>query len=354
VRPAAALALALVLAAGGPACKGSDKGASAAGGSGTGSGSGTGTASGSARPRDAGPTPHVAFLSPDIRSLPQPKIELPKQESATLLAPGASPRTHLRYRWVPRAAHEVTATARLRTRRLVDGTWSDTVDVPPVREGFGFNVQPARGGSRLAFHGLIAAVLGKPDDAARARADEYLTQFRSLLEHRRGTAVLDERGHLDEIAFADDGPGQRSDKAVDELQQRWLAAAVPLPAEPIGKGARWRVVTVLRAGAAVIKQTAEYTLVEAGPKRWVIDEQVRRIGERQLVDTPQMPPGTIAELIALFRETKGRVEVAPDVPWPVAGTLTTELRVHARFGVPGSGVHEDITEDTGTITFEGK
>ena len=349
MRLAAALALVLSLAAGAAACHG--------GGSATtdqGSGSGTSAGSGVGVAHDAGPTPHVAFLSPDIRSLPEPKIQLPRQESARLLAPGASPRIRLRYHWVPRASHEVTATAKLRSRRLVDGKWTDATEVPPVREGFGFIIQPSHGADKLSFRGLIAAVVGSPDDAARARADEYLSRFRGLLEHRRGTGVLDDRGQLGAVVFADDAPGQPSEHAADELHQRWLAAAVPLPAEPVGKGARWRVVTVLRAGAAVIKQTAEYTLVEVRPDRWVIDEDVRRIGERQLVDAPQMPNGTIAELIALFRESKGRVEVSPDVPWPVAGTLTTELRIHARFGLPGSGVHEDITEDTGTITFHGK
>jgi hypothetical protein len=304
------------------------------------------------------PGPRVKVLTPDVRSLPEPAIALPMTESFRLLDAGAAPRAPLRYAWDPKANRELTVDASLTTRRLAaDGTWSAPLAVPTVREGFGVIATPAAGGAAtLAFRGVTAAVVGNPDADARARADEYLSAFRDHIEHRRGTIAVDARGRLGAIAFADAPPPPKDqpDRAIDDVTERWLAASVPLPDEPIGKGARWRVVTVLRAGAAVVKQTAEYTLVEARPDRWIVDADVRRIGEEQRVDAAGLPPGSIVELIALFREHKGRVELSPSVPWPVAGTMSTEMRVHARIGVPGQGVREDLTEDTGTLGFASK
>jgi len=297
-------------------------------------------------------TPQVKILRPDIRSLPAPTIALPVRESIRVIDAGAAPRAPLRYRWDASANREVVVEARLTSRRLADGAWSAPMPIAPIREGFGLITQPlAGGGARLSFRGAVAEVVAGKDAAAAARATEYLATYRALLEHRRGDAPLDDRGQLGAPAFADAPPASSNDRAVDEVTQRWLEAAVPLPEPAIGKGARWRVVTALRAGAAVVKQTADYALVEARPDRWIIDVDVRRIGEDQLVDAPGMPTGTVAELIALFRENRGRVELSPSLPWPIAGTLTTELRVHAKLGVPDVGVREDLSEDTGTLTF---
>jgi hypothetical protein len=311
---------------------------------------------------DAAPAagPRVKVITPDVRSLPEPPIALPMTESFRLLDAGAAPRARLRYAWDPKANRELTVDATLTTRRLAgDGTWGAPLAVPTVREGFGVIATPtADGGATLAFRGVTATIVGTPDADARARADEYLASFRDHVEHRRGTIAADARGRVGRIAFADAAPAAPAkaapDRAIDDVTERWLAASVPLPDEPIGAGARWRVVTVLRAGAAIVKQSADYTLVEARPDRWIVEVDVRRVGEDQLVDATGLPPGSVVELIALFREHKGRVELSPSLPWPIAGTLSTELRVHARIGVPGQGVREDLTEDTGTLTFASK
>jgi len=305
----------------------------------------------------APPGPHVKVLSPDIRTLPEPTIALPMTEAFRLLDPGAAPRAKLRYAWDPKANRELVVEAKLESRRLADGVWSAPLAIAPVREGFGVIATPTHskdGGASLAFRGTTAEITGT-DAGAKARAAEYVAEFKDRIEHRRGTIAVDARGQLGAIAFADSTTtAGKPDRAIDDVTERWLAAAVPLPDEPIGKGAKWRVSIVLRQGAAVVKQIAEYTLVEARADRWIIDEDVRRIGEDQLVSAPGLPQGAIAELIALFRENSGRVEVSPTSPWPIAGSLTTELRVHVKVGVPNEGVHEDITEDTGTLTFVSK
>jgi hypothetical protein len=300
----------------------------------------------------------MKVIRPDIRSMPEPVIALPLTEAFALVDAGATPRAKLRYAWDAKANRELTVLAALTSRRLApSGAWSDPVTVPPVREGFGVIATPiAGGGATLAFRGLAATVAGTPSGDAKDRADEYLVEFRDRIEHRRGTIASDDRGRLGAIAFADSAPPAAGshDRAIDDVTERWLAAAVPLPDEAIGPGARWRVVTVLRAGAAVVKQTADYTLVEVRADRWIIDEDVKRIGDDQLVEAPGLPQGAIAELIGLFRENKGKVEVSRNLPWPIAGTLDVELRAQMRLGIPGEGVHEDVTEDLGTLTFSAK
>jgi len=286
--------------------------------------------------------PNTKVIRAEMRSLPAPPVELPRLDSFKLVAAGRAPRKRLRYRWVDGAARQTIAEARVRSRRLTSGTWSPAVDSPPMREAIGVTVKAGTdGGATLYLRGVPA-----PADAG-----DWAVRWRTLVENKRAEAPIDGRGLLGKVVLAEDPTGQRSGDAVAEIAQRWLTAAVPLPVEAIGKGGRWRAVTVLRAGDAVVKQTADYTLVEAKKDAWVIDVDIRRTGEQQTVMPEGMPQGTLAELIALFRQVKGRVTVAPDLPWPTTGTVDAELRVHARLAVPGQPIAEQVTEDIGTIAF---
>jgi hypothetical protein len=271
---------------------------------------------------------------------PEPPVAMPQQASFQLLAPGAAPRTRLRYKYAE-GTHQVAAEARIRSRRLSSEGWSPTVDVPPFEEGFEVTIGAATGSSTtLLLRGLPASA-----DAGDASA-----RWKALIENKRGQVAIDDRGQLGTIALAEDPTGARSRAALDEIAQRWLTALVPLPAEAVGKGARWKVVTLLRAGDAVVKQTVEYTLIERRKDAWVIDVTNKRVAEQQTMTPAGLPKGTVAELIALFRQLQGRVTVKPDLPWP-DGELTAELRVHGRLAIPGKPVDEHVTEDVGTVVL---
>jgi hypothetical protein len=141
------------------------------------------------------------------------------------------------------------------------------------------------------------------------------------------------------------------------LVQRLLALIVPVPAEPVGAGASWRAVTILRRGPAVAKQTAIYTLIARGPARWKLHVKLQRVGQRQQIVDPGLPPATSAELVALLRALEGDVEVDPTLPLIAGGALTVESQLHARLQPPASAgqprlaIVEQMFEDTGKVSF---
>lgn len=284
------------------------------------------------------PTPGTGTARPAIDT---PAIPLPRELSFTLLSPGDAPRARLRYE-PGGAPRELVARSTVTTRASVDGTWSDEVTQAPVRDGFGVTAVAGV----VELRGLDARVdAGSP--AGVAAAERYVTRWRALLAKRRADVAIDARGRLERATLLDDPAGTHVD-AREELVQRWLALAVPLPEEAVGVGARWRVVTALRAGGVVLKQTATYRLAAADDTAWTIELEAERIGEPQDIAVPGKPGASLGELLGMRRVVTGTVVVGRADPLPLRGSLAAEVSSHARV-TAGGRTTEQFSEDRGTI-----
>lgn len=282
--------------------------------------------------------------TPGAITLDEPRVSLPREESFQLLDPGKGRKATLRYALAAGTLASVVE-INISSRQLARDGFTRPTALPAIRDGFAITIA-AEQPNQLALRAL------RGESATRSpEADAYLAPWRKLLENRHITAAVDPRGQLSTITFLDDRAGTRSARARDELAQRLLAAIVPLPVEPVGTGASWRVATVLRQGPAYAKQTATYTLVSRTADRWKLRIKLQRVGEAQRVADPSLPSGTIADLVALFRLLEGDVEVDPTYPLIAAGSLTVESRLHVRLQTPQQPLTEQILEDTGKVTF---
>jgi hypothetical protein len=276
----------------------------------------------------------------------EPKLDLPKQESFTLLDPGKGERAVLRYALTPGSV-AFLAESTLSTRRLSQGAFTKPLELPLIRDGFGITVAADRPG--------VLALLPLTAESAKPSldADSYLMPWRSMLQSRRITLRFDDRGGFSSVVFNDDPTNTRSAKAKDELVQRLLTLIVPLPVEPVAPGASWRVVTILRQGPIYAKQTATFTLSARSATSWKLHAKLQRVGEEQRISEPSPPgtPATTVDLVALFRLLEGDIEVDPRQPLIVGGSLTIESRLHVKVHTPGQASTEQIFEDTGSAAF---
>lgn len=306
------------------------------------------------------PAADAGVSGPRIRTLPpsptvfppEPPAEMPRELRFTLLEPGTGKRTRLRYRGGG-AARELTARATVTTHAYADGAWTDELTLAPVRDGFGISADATSAGALIVHLRPLVASVEAPAGAAAtpavSAAEAYVARWRSLLEKRRADVTIDARGRLTAAVILDDPAAGQSD-ARDELVQRWLGLVVPVPEEPVAPGARWRVVTILRAGGATLKQNATYTLVSAGDAGWTVEVSAERIGEPQDISIPGVA-GSPGELVALRRVVTGSVTVSSSDPLPLRGSLTAEVSTHARFRLDGGRSTERYTDDRATITL---
>ncbi len=276
-----------------------------------------------------------------VDRLPQPIVDLPKQQSFRLLDPGKGQLAVLRY-----AVGEGETTTRiemtLTSRHLADGTWSETASLPPIRTALAV---ASTGSAQLRARPLPGEVVGTATPEALA----YLGAWKAS-ENRRLTIGFDARGQLGPIAFADDPQASHSREAIDDLTQRLLSIVVPLPEEAVAVGASWRVVTILNQRPVVVKQTATYTLLARTAQGWKVAIDLQRIGEEQTITDPSVAKNAMVDLVALVRHYKGTVDVAPDRALPT-GTLEIDSSMHVRMQPRTGPIVEQILEDSGTVAL---
>ncbi|MGE0549019.1 MAG: hypothetical protein AB7O24_10760 [Kofleriaceae bacterium] len=272
-----------------------------------------------------------------VHRFEEPKLKLPSLVTFSLLEPGKQPAEPLRYALAPGESIQRSKMT-LTSRRLANGTWGKQEAMPPIEHTLGATVTSAD--QPIVIRGQPAKIVG----AATPEATQYLEALKPF-EGRDLTVPFDARGQLGELRFADDPTTARSQPAVDELAQRLLAVIVPVPDEPVGIGAKWRVVTILRQRPAVVKQTATYTLVARSKTAWKIGVEISRVGEPQTLIDPAIPPDTIVELVALVRMFKGTLDVNPTRPL-ATGNLDVTSSLHIHITRRNEGRSEEIVEDT--------
>lgn len=297
----------------------------------------------------ASSTARDAAIRPSIPRSPlaEPAVVLPREMSFTLLEPGDGARARMRYRLDGAEQRELVVRSTVKTHNNVDGVWGDEVTLAPVRDGFGVSATAGV----VQLRGLEAHV-GDGTAAARSAAENYVERWRRFLQKRRIDVKVDIRGRLESVSLLDDPSGVHTD-ARDELTQRWLGMAVPLPEEPVAVGGTWKVVIALRAGNIVVKQTTTYRLVAIVADEWTIEIELVRIGEPQDVAAPGIGSDARVELIALKQVMKGSVIVGRGDPVPLRGRVSVELSAHVRAQL-GASTTEQYGEETATLELSGE
>jgi hypothetical protein len=113
---------------------------------------------------------------------------------------------------------------------------------------------------------------------------------------------------------------------MDSLRNVYQQAAVTFPAEPVGVGARWRVVAQIENGPMKMQQTALVTLESADDKHARIAVITEQTAPPQLLNAVGLAPGTSVSLESYSGHGEGRAEIQLDSLTPHASmNLTIEM-----------------------------
>lgn len=268
------------------------------------------------------PGPEPAGTEPMREPLDDPPV-------VHLLDAGSEPREALRFAPVPqltqamllthRATLDVRITPGAETPRVVRGPQHQTqltvrlVDVADARLTSEWTT------SRIALLG---------DDANQTRLLKPLEDAWRAMEGARTRIVTDRRGQVLEAEFSypETIPPelrfeiQGFEDAVREL-------AIPLPAEPIGIGAKWRVSKAASLGGVVVEKVSTYVLVGRVGSRLELRVSSDGSAAPQVVAFPGLPPGAqvTLEWLDLRGEGKTYLDLTGAVP-ESSIVLRTEMK----------------------------
>ena len=273
------------------------------------------------RDREAEIAPKPAVVADAAAVEPEAAVE--RTPEITLLDPGAEPTGRLRYDLEVGSTEKLTLTMSYSAENRLEGAAPQRLKFPGMKMVFSVEVVEAvDDGVRYKFE-LIETGLTDTSDA-----DPTLVKMAGAGLKKsvglRGSAVVDElgvirEGDLDIPAGLD--PNMRV--MMQSMKSSMEQLSSPLPAEPLGVGARWELEQNLAQAGVSLVQTTTYTLSESDKGERQLEGEIRQQAGRQEVTLPNVEK---AELITLEAKGKSVLELDLGRLAPRSGTVAIESR----------------------------
>lgn len=242
---------------------------------------------------EAGPPPVTPPVTPSSTPAGDASVESGSNPgNVKVTAPGAEPRTKLRYAFKQGRAETVVVTIKSSVTQQMTGAPAQGGEQPPVTVTL--LVTPKRVEAGQASLELKLQKLDVPKGPEEAR----LRALSQAVEGAPGNVAVSDRGVLSELAF---GGGAKLAEATQELlslvQQALEIAVIPLPEDPVGVGGTWEFSGADTQGP---KGTInmKFTLVEGTRDLFTVKVDSKRAVPVQQVRNPRAPPGMTVEMHA--------------------------------------------------------
>ncbi len=223
------------------------------------------------------------------------------QTTVTLLESGAEPRTVLRYKFQANRTERMVMQMDMAVTVEVQGLQRPETPLPSTRMTMAIDSKEVSPEGELHYEFTLeqTEVLSNPGDDPGA-INAIKNQMNTMLGVR-GSATVSSRGFSTDVTI--DIPRG----VIPQVRQ--LLFSVPLPVEPIGKGARWQVTTPIETPAMKLTQIATYTLSEFQGDTVKFDVQIEQSAPPQESRPPGAPPGVTVMMESLSTSGSGTVEL---------------------------------------------
>ena len=262
-----------------------------------------------------------------------PKVEL--------LEAGKDPKQELRYQLEAGSVEKGLLKQRTQTKMEgLGGALSGLSGGPKLPEMvFTLSIETKKvdaDGTAHMSYAYTSATIGKSNLPAASLAQ--MKKGLAELTKVKGTQVMTDRGfvvkaELDSSAVTDPQMKQllgTMDKSVQQM-------AAPLPKEPVGKGAKWKVTSKVGLMGASLNQIAHYKLKKINGNELVLDVKVEQKAGGSSFSPPGLPPGANVDLKKLTSSGKGSTVLTLDRLLP-----TTNMKVNTLTDVTTSALGQAI------------
>ena len=269
-----------------------------------------------------------------------------KPSQVELINLGVEPRQQLRLK--PSLGIKQTTTMTVKTEMAVStaGTSAKVNKVPTIVLTIDTQATKidANGDIHYEFSYTNVDVAADTPNLPTAALDSMRSAVKKLVG-LKGSFIMDSRGGNKGGSFtlpaeADNNLKQMVQNMSKSLQQ----LGSPLPAEAVGKGAKWRISFPSNAGGMNVNQTAIYELIDLQDGVVTLKTSIEQQANPQNLTLPQLPAGSTMAIKSFVSQGQGEVIMRLDQLMPVRSVVS--MNSNSEMTLKMAGNPEELTIKT--------
>ncbi len=236
---------------------------------------------------DAGPTTTTPSTSSTTTAPP-----------SAVLDEGQAPRKELRLAFTEGDTTTVTVALDLDVTQDAGGTTQE-LDTPVVTETVRFTVDAVDGAAADVSFAFTAVALDASGTDLTAEEQATLTEDLQGLVGLGGSGRVTDRGAFTEFGYdlpADLDPSVSA--TLEQFEDQLGTLSLPLPAEPLGIGGRWRTTVRSTLAGVTLDQVTTYEITDFTDTGVSYTATSTQSGGAQDLDPATLPDGTTARLVS--------------------------------------------------------
>ncbi len=255
-----------------------------------------------------------------------------------LLDPGTGPKQELRFRPTANAKQTLTMTLNMDVVNSMAGQPAPTFKIPASVMTMDVLVTQvdANGDIHSEFSYTDADVGTDP-----SVPPELIDAMRSAIKQLvglKGSFVTDNRGQVKSGRFAlPEGSDPITKQLLEQMSNSLEQFSAPVPAEAIGKGAKWRVSSSLNVGGINLSQSAIYELVDLQNNVATLNVSMEQQAKSQTLTLPGLPTGATFTLKSLTSQGQGQMTMPLNAAGPIRSNMSMRSKSEMNIKEPSSG-----------------
>lgn len=213
----------------------------------------------------------------------------PEPPTVKLLDAGSEPRKALRFH--VKAGDKETMTMTMKMSMEMPGMGgAGAMKIPTMTMPMDVTVQSVAPNGDISYQSVMAEPGIAEDPNAMPAMVQAMKASLATMKGLTMSGVVSDRGisKQADMKIPDNAdPSMR--QSMDQMKDSMRNMGAPLPAEPVGVGAKWEVKTHVKSGGIAIEQTATYQLASLEENHWTAKCTMEQTAGNQKIENPSVP-----------------------------------------------------------------
>jgi hypothetical protein len=270
-----------------------------------------------------------------------------------VLESGAEPRNDLSYTLTKGTLPKLAMVTDMAVTITSKGQSLPQMPMPRMTLTFDINAADKNAAGEFKIESRLSATSVDPNGGQQ---EQMARALRPQIEAMKGLGMtywVSPKGHIHDVKL--DIPQSvppAAQQIMGGMSQSFESMMTPLPADPVGVGARWQVINRMTSGGADLLQSAIYTLkARSGPSA-TVGIALTRLAASDTIHTAQMPAGMNAKVKSFSSSSSGTMKLDMKSVAPEGGSMAEKTVM--TIAVQGAGANpgdESTVETTTTQQF---